>query len=122
MPISEKLRRILKAKTDLTDIYIDGLSEQAGWAIVYAKATSKSATKDKRFQVCFTGFGASDKEELAAIAERAHLRVVTSVTKDLQFLVAGENAGPAKLQTARQQGTRVLNKQEFLEFLEHGEL
>jgi BRCT domain type II-containing protein len=40
----------------------------------------------------------------------------------LQYLIAGDNAGPTKLQTARDQGTKVLSKKEFLEFLETGEL
>jgi NAD-dependent DNA ligase len=121
-PLSDKLRRILLSKTDMKEAEINQLTEQDGWALIYSSSTTKPATKDKRYQVCFTGFGNSEKEELGVMADLAKLRVVTSVTKDLQFLVAGEHAGPAKLQKAREQGTRVLNKVEFLAFLETGEL
>jgi DNA ligase (NAD+) len=120
--ISEKLRRILLSKNNLSESEILQLDEKAGWAIVYQLSGTKASAKDNRFQVCFTGFGASDKEILSLAAENAHLKVVTSVTKGLQYLVAGANAGPAKLQTARDQGTKVLSKQEFLEFLETGEM
>lgn len=120
--LSEKLRGILRSKTDLSDVEIDRLNEKDGWALVYASSTSKSASKDNRFQVCFTGFGLTEKDDLAKVAELAHLRVVSSVTKDLQYLVAGDSAGPVKLQKAKDQGTKVLSKSEFLAFLETGEL
>jgi DNA ligase (NAD+) len=121
-PVSEKLRRILQSKSDLSDPQISAMSDAEGWALVYKLSGTKASVKDNRFQVCFTGFGAADKEELGIAAEGAHLKVVTSVTKGLQYLIAGDNAGPAKLQTARDQGTRVLSKNEFLDFLETGEL
>ncbi len=121
-PVSEKLRRILQSKSDLSDLQISAMSDAEGWALVYKLSGTKASVKDNRFQVCFTGFGAADKEELGIAAEDAHLKVVTSVTKGLQYLIAGDNAGPAKLQTARDQGTRVLSKNEFLDFLETGEL
>jgi DNA ligase (NAD+) len=121
-PVGDKLRRILRSKTDMTDTEINGLTEKDGWALIYAQTASNAATKDRRFQVCFTGFGITEKEELALAAELAHLKVVSSVTKDLQYLVAGETAGPAKLQKASQQGTKVLTKSGFLKFLETGEL
>ncbi|MEQ1530804.1 MAG: NAD-dependent DNA ligase LigA [Methylococcales bacterium] len=121
-PVSEKLRRILQSKSDLSDLQISAMSDAEGWALVYKLSGTKASVKDNRFQVCFTGFGAADKEVLGIAAEDAHLKVVTSVTKGLQYLIAGDNAGPAKLQTARDQGTRVLSKNEFLDFLETGEL
>lgn len=121
-PMDDKLRRILRSKTDLTDTQIGKLSEREGWALVYGAASEKRPPKDARFQICFTGFGASEKESLASIAVAAHLKVVSSVTKELQFLVAGEGAGPAKLLKARQQGTTVMTKDEFLNFLNTGGL
>jgi NAD-dependent DNA ligase len=119
--VSEKLRKALLSKTDLTDLQIDALSEAQGWAVIYGKASSNRRPKDDRHQVCFTGFGATDKDSLGALAESSHLNVVTSVTKDLHFLVAGDNAGPAKLEKARRQGTTVMSKAEFVSMLELGE-
>lgn len=119
--VSEKLRKALLSKTDLTNLQIDALSEAQGWAVIYGKANANRRPKDDRHQVCFTGFGATDRDTLGALAESSHLNVVTSVTKDLHFLVAGENAGPAKLEKARQQGARVMSKAEFVAMLETGE-
>ena len=121
-PVSEKLRRVLLSKTDLTNDQIDNLNDAQGWALIYGMANHQKRAKDDRPQVCFTGFGAKDKDDLGAMSEAHHLRVVTSVTKDLQFLVAGANAGPAKLEKARQQGTRVMDKAQFLALIEHGEV
>ena len=120
--VSEKLRKALLSKTDLNDLQIDALTEAQGWAAIYKRANENRRPKDDRHQVCFTGFGATDKESLGALAESGHLNVVASVTKDLNFLVAGENAGPAKLEKARQQGTRVMSKADFVAMLEFGEI
>ena len=117
---SEKLKRILRSRTDLPLDQIERMSEYEGWQVVYG--ASSPAGRDTRFQVCFTGFGATEKDELGALAEAHHLRVVTSVTKGLQYLVAGAGAGPSKLKKASEQGTKVLTKEAFLAFLETGEL
>ncbi len=122
LQMSEKLKRILLAKSDLTADQIALLSEAEGWSLVYQLGANKSHKKLDQFQVCFTGFGISEKETLSKSAENAHLTVVTSVTKKLQILVAGESAGPSKLETAKRQGVRILDKVQFLEFLETGEL
>ena len=47
---------------------------------------------------------------------------MTSVTKNLMILVAGDNAGPAKIKKAHDQGVAVVSKEEFLDFLETGEI
>lgn len=120
--VSDKLRRILLSKTDLSEVEIDQLTESQGWSIVYSISRGEKKEKDARFQVCFTGFGASEKEKLKILAEENHLKVVDSVTKSLQYLVGGENAGPAKLKKARDQGTTVLDKAGFIRFLDTGEI
>jgi DNA ligase (NAD+) len=122
VPVSIKLRRILKSKTDLDDQEIDDLGEGNGWSLVYSLSGASASQKDKRFQICFTGFGVSDKNEMVALAEDSHLKVVTSVTKGLQYLVAGPNAGPSKIATAQKQGTKILSKEQFYQFIETGEL
>ncbi len=120
--VSEKLRRILLSKTGLSSETIDQMTETEGWSVIYSKGVSSRRKKDDRYQICFTGVGASEKEELAKIAEDHHFKVVTSVTKDLHYLVSGDSAGPAKLKKAADQGTKVISKQEFLNFLETGEI
>ena len=117
--VDDRLRRILRSKTDLSDNEIDLLSPQEGWQIVYS--VQKPARKRvDAIEVCFTGFGTTQKDELSKIAEAAGLRVVTSVTKRLFFLVAGAGAGPAKMAKAVQQGVKVVSADEFSLFLQDG--
>ncbi len=116
---SEKLVRILKAKSPFTATEIEALTESECWGWVYANATP---VKEKLTQVCFTGFSAVEKAELSALAWESKLEVVNSVTKRLAFLCAGENAGPAKLEKARQQGVLVLSREQFVQLLETGEI
>ncbi len=120
-PLSLKLRRILLAKSSFSLEQVDRMSEQEGWSWVYANAVPSQETS-KSAEICFTGFSASEREKLEAEAEGAGLRAVNSVTKGLIALVAGENAGPSKLEKARKQGTRVLTKLQFERFVETGEL
>jgi len=44
------------------------------------------------------------------------------VSQDLNFLVGGYNAGPAKLERARFQGVIILNEMQFQLLLETGEI
>lgn len=116
---SDKLTRILKAKSPFSAAQIEAMSEADGWDWVYANAKPH---KEKFTQVCFTGFSATEKATLAAAAVEARLEVVASVTKNLAFLCAGENAGPAKLAKARGQGVHVLTHQQFIHLIETGEI
>ncbi|MFM2347639.1 MAG: NAD-dependent ligase LigA [Pseudomonadota bacterium] len=117
--VDDRLRRILRSKTDLSDNEIDLLSPQEGWQIVYS-VQKPAHKKVDAIEVCFTGFGATKKDELGKIAEAAGLRVVTSVTKRLFFLVAGAGAGPSKMAKAVQQGVKVISEDDFSMFLETG--
>ena len=117
--VSEKLHRILKSKTDLNDEQIADLSEGEGWALIYS---SQKKVPPKGPEVCFTGLSASEKIKLEEVAIGSGLHVTTSVTKNLMLLIAGENAGPAKLKKAQDQGVTIISKEDFLEFLETGEI
>jgi len=117
--VSEKLRRILKSKTDLNDDQISLLDEGEGWAIVYSNQKKK---QKKGPEVCFTGLSASEKIALEEISKANGLHVATSVTKNLMILVAGESAGPSKLKKAVDQGVSIMSKEDFLTFLETGEI
>ena len=64
--------------------------------------------------ICFTGFGKKDKNELIEIAKARGYVVRSDVTKDLNYLCCGENAGPSKMSKASQQGSEVLSVEQFL--------
>ena len=117
---SEKVKNILLHKTDLTEEQIDKYSESECWKIVYTTPDPK-VPKDPRIQVCFTGFGLSKKKELQQAAIGRDMRVVGSVTNDLKYLVAGDNAGPKKLKQAEKKGAEVLTDEEFAKLLKEKE-
>ena len=73
-------------------------------------------------EVCFTGFKKVDKEQLTALAESENIFVRASVTKNLDFLCCGYNAGPSKIEKSRHQGVVVLSESQFRNMLETGEI
>jgi len=44
-----------------------------------------------------------------------------SVSKNTDYILAGDNMGPAKLEKAEKLGVKIINEQDFLSFL-HGEV
>lgn len=115
----EKVTRILKAKSPFTSEQIAAISDAQGWKWIYENAKPR---KEKQNQVCFTGFSVTEKAELSRLAQAANLEVVGSVTKGLAFLCIGENAGPAKLQKAKEQGNHIMSREQFLHLLDTGEI
>lgn len=117
---TKKPTMILLSKTDMTKEEISVLSDAEAWDIIYS--TRKTKAKDNRLQICFTGFGSTQKQELANFAEANNLNVVSSVTVKLDFLCGGENAGPKKIEKAESQGVQFLNANQFVKLIETGEL
>ncbi|EHK9610786.1 hypothetical protein G8G18_004456 [Vibrio parahaemolyticus] len=72
--------------------------------------------------VCFTGFSKADKTELANLANEKNMMVRQSVTKHLDILCYGYNAGPKKLESALSQGVMILNRNQFENLLATGEV
>lgn len=104
----------------MTEEEVSSLSDAEAWKIIYSFRTAK--IKDNRLQVCFTGFGVSKKQELVALANNQNFNVVSSVTKKLDFLCGGGNAGPKKIEKAESQGVQFLNEEQFICLIETGEL
>ena len=117
---SDKPTMILLSKSDMSKDEISALSDSEAWKIIYSIRTIKA--KDTRLQICFTGFGTSKKQELINIANNNNLKVVSSVTKKLDFLCGGENAGPKKIEKAEGQGVQYLNEAQFTHLVETGEV
>lgn len=75
------------------------------------------------FEICFTGFGSIKKRELIALTKAAKIDqfiVRTEVTKNLDFLCCGKNAGPVKISEAQAQGCYILDEAAFMNLLETG--
>lgn len=116
---STKPTQILKSKTDLTDEEINQLTDQRAWEIIYSLQAQKP---DYRFEVCFTGFSPADKARLKCLAEENNIKVRTSVTKNLNYLVTGDDPGPSKLEKARATGKQIITEAEFVSLIQTGEL
>lgn len=84
---------------------------------------TKRNEKPNAPQILFTGFPAALRTELERTADEAGFWVrQNGVTRELNFLCTGPNAGPAKIQQARAQGTYILPACHFTTFVETGEL
>jgi DNA ligase (NAD+) len=57
------------------------------------------------------------RQELEQMIERYGGTRITSVSKKLSFIIAGENMGPAKLEKAQQFGIPIISEEEFLGML-----
>lgn len=117
---SEKPSMILASRTDMTGREIAALSDGEAWRIIYS--LPRSSNPDDRLQICFTGFTPSQKEVLMGLAEENDMKVVMSVTKKLNFLCVGDNAGPKKLEKAISQGIQVLTESQYVAMIETGEI
>jgi NAD-dependent DNA ligase len=117
---SKKPTMILLSKTDLTQKEVEQLSDSDAWALIYSLRAEK--VKDNRLQVCFTGFGVSQKESLIRLALQHDFNVVKSVTKRLDFLVGGISAGPKKIEKAESQGVQFLTAEQFSTLVTTGEI
>lgn len=72
-------------------------------------------------EILFTGFKADQRAALEAQAVAAGMTVRKRVTLDLDYLCAGPNAGPAKLEEATSRGATVLSPEQFLHLVSTGE-
>jgi len=107
-------RQILLSKSHLhSPEEIARMSDAQAWNAVYSEFPTKSEDRDPRPSICFTGFTASEKSRLADIAASKGLRVVTGVSQSLRYLCVGENAGPMKIEKARELGTAIVTELEF---------
>ncbi|MEE9614032.1 MAG: BRCT domain-containing protein [Thermodesulfobacteriota bacterium] len=117
---SDRPTMILLSKSDMSKEEISALSDAEAWRLIYSIPSIK--VKDKRLQVCFTGFGTSKRQELTDLARNNNFRVVSSVTKNLDFLCGDENAGPKKIEKAEAQGVQFLDESQFICLIETGEV
>lgn len=69
-------------------------------------------------KICFTGFSKAAKAELEALAGKAGMTVLQSVSPVLGFLVTGPNAGPAKLKKAESFDTKIISREEFMSMVD----
>jgi len=70
---------------------------------------------------CITGTLARSRKEIALLIKSNGGKIVTSVSKNLSYLVAGDSAG-SKLENANRLGVEVINESQLNEMLEAEEV
>jgi DNA ligase (NAD+) len=60
------------------------------------------------------------RDEVEELIDRIGGRASSSVSRNTDYVVAGENPG-SKLQKARSLGVKIISYDEFLKLIEHGE-
>ncbi|MEY4767957.1 MAG: hypothetical protein RL637_596 [Pseudomonadota bacterium] len=73
-------------------------------------------------EICFTGFKSADKQRLTKIAIAANMLVRKEVSTNLKYLCCGYNAGPKKLEIAREKNILTLSESQFINLIETGEI
>ena len=66
-------------------------------------------------------FARHSREEYKAMIERNGGKNVSSISKATNYVLAGENMGPAKLEKARSLGIPIINEEQFLAMIEGGD-
>lgn len=82
--------------------------------------SNRPKPKDVAIDICFTGFSKADRERLESKSLDNGMEVRKSVTKTLQFLCTGYNAGPKKLLKAESQGVVLITEDELNEMIDDG--
>jgi DNA ligase (NAD+) len=67
-----------------------------------------------------SGVFSIDREELKALIIKNGGRVLSSVSGKLDYLVSGENMGPAKREKAEKLGVKIISESEFMSMLHNG--
>ena len=64
--------------------------------------------------VCYTGFTDADKAVLREISDELGMAVKTSISRRVELLVCGPNAGPAKIRKCEELSIPVVDIEDFL--------
>ena len=80
---------------------------------------TNTSTKLADKKIVISGvFAKHSRDEYKAMIEANGGKNVSSISKNTDFILAGENMGPSKLEKAQQLGVAIINEDEFLAMLE----
>ena len=89
----------------------------AGLQFVAEVAERQSNILEGKNVVVSGKFTLHSRDELKALIELHGGKNQSGVSSNTDFIVAGENMGPAKLQKAEKLGVKILSEQEFVDFI-----
>lgn len=69
-------------------------------------------------QIVVSGVFTVDREEIKKLVIQYGGKVVSGISKNTSFVLAGENMGPSKLSKAKELGISILSEEEFRELIE----
>lgn len=84
--------------------------------------TKRKAVQKNKLEISFTGFKKENKARLEAMAIKNNLVVRTAISKNLDFLVCGDNAGASKKLKAVERGAKCISENDFITMIETGEI
>ncbi|HFW3088277.1 TPA: hypothetical protein ACIBE3_001793 [Salmonella enterica subsp. enterica serovar Reading] len=116
-----KKNRVLKMFRSEFELDNSELPEQLPIGIEITSTPSVNLHTD-RIEICFTGFNKADKSRLELIAKTNHLHVTNGITEKLFFLCVGKNKGWRKLEKAREKNTLIITEDQFIHFVDTGEI
>ncbi len=88
--------------------------------VVKTQNEAESNVLDGKSFVISGVFGNFTRDELKDTIQKYGGKLVSSISGRLDFLLAGENMGPAKLQKARELNIKIISEQDFLKMLNNG--
>jgi NAD-dependent DNA ligase len=109
-------------RKDRVQEYLAGAEQLQGELAPPTPEPSPRLPADDRPQILFTGFKQADRSRLEQLANEQGLRVVKTATAQLAYLCGGYNAGPTKVQAARDKGAFILSEEQLLHLFETGEI
>ena len=93
----------------------------AGVCFHSADKQQKSSALEGKSVVISGKFEGRSREEMKALVEEHGGRNLAAVSANVDFIVAGENMGPAKRQKAEKLGITILSETEFMTLIAEGE-
>ena len=117
--IGEKIARSVLAyfQSDDSTVFLQKL-ENAGLQLAMAEGPEAESDLLAGFSFVISGvFSQFSREELQDKIKANGGKLVSSVSAKTDYLLAGENMGPAKLEKASRLGVKIISESEFLEML-----
>ncbi|MBH3339060.1 hypothetical protein I5L51_08055 [Pseudomonas mendocina] len=102
--------------------YLEGADQLLFDKAPPAPEPAPKAAPDLRAQILFTGFKAAERADLELLASQHGFRVMKTAGKSITILCIGVNAGPTKVEAARNAGAFIVSAQELCHLIETGEI
>ena len=108
---------VLRYFSDTANLALIDRLKNAGLCFVKEKEVLDSTTFLEKTLVISGSFSVFSREELKELIEKNGGKVGSSVSSKTDYLIAGENMGPAKLKKANSLGITIISEEEFVKLI-----